>query len=75
MKPLGSNQRDCLRMLLEWKGWHPCYGWTWNGLSSTRRIMEALEKRGLARLKAFKWCQDTVYGYVATAAGKKMVKK
>lgn len=75
MRPLGKNQIGCLESLIEFKGWHPHCRWTWSNTATTTRIMAALEKRGLVRLKAFRWCQDTVYGYVATAEGKKMVKK
>lgn len=71
MKPLGSNQRDCLRMLLEWKGWFPRAGWTWSTPSATIRIMESLVARGLAKPKVFKWCDSPWGGYVITAKGKR----
>lgn len=47
VRPLGDNQKSVLRALARHGSWHEGCGWTWNGAYGTRRIMEALRKRGL----------------------------
>lgn len=51
MKPLGHIQEGVLRSLTqlgEWSDTGRC-GWTWSTLSETKRIMESLVARGLAK--------------------------
>src|SRR5688572_15503470 len=51
-RPIGRRQLSVLRCFVEHAPYWPGHGWTWNGVSETKRIMESLRKRGLVELVA-----------------------
>lgn len=50
---LGSTQKDVLISLRDHKVWrdYPMTGWVWSSQGGTRKLMQALVKRGLARVE------------------------
>lgn len=47
-RPLSDAQQHVLKALQNHKNWYAGCGWVWGTSSNTRRVLEALERRGLA---------------------------
>jgi hypothetical protein len=49
-RALGKNQRGCLESLVQFGTWIEYPGsWTWDTRANTRRILDSLARRGLAK--------------------------
>lgn len=75
MKSLGKRQIMVLSSLVEYGYWHARCGWTWDTHSSTERILQSLQERGLALLRREEWpigsgCMRSVYR--PTAVGRRV---
>lgn len=75
-RPLGDTQRHVLWSLVSHESigvWYPGSGWYWKNTSTTVRIMDSLEKRGLVvkRMRESRLTGEKYPHYTITDEGRK----
>jgi hypothetical protein len=56
-RELGKIQKAVLGMLRERDAWWEGCGWYWDNWSNTKRVMDTLVKRGVAKIEPMKLVQ------------------